>query len=403
MNNILFLCCAYSESQVKLFQNSSIRGFQFAAQNFQASLIDGFLQDKEVKLTVASIPSLSTYPKGCKIKKVRDSPFLFNGQKVGQSFGYLNFPFLNHISQSRIDKYIDKWYKDTEGEKCIVVYALLRQQMTYAVSAKKRHHEIKLCLVIPDLPIYMNCNKYYKMLGLQKRDRKSIDTLLHIFDSYVVLAEPMVSQLMITEKPYTVIEGIYSVSQTNLDNVEKFPNRTILYAGGIQTRYGVFDLIEAFHLCKNKDFRLVLCGPCLEMEKLNQCLTSDSRIEYRGILPTEEVHLLQRQSTLLVNPRHSTEEFTKYSFPSKTIEYMASGTPVLMSPLPSMPNEYNEYLFLFEDETIAGMSAMLDYILSLKEQELNQKGRMAREFIVNNKNSKEQVHKIVQLIEKISE
>lgn len=386
-----------------LFQNNSIRGFQFAAQNFQEALIDGFLQNEDVKLTIASIPSLSTYPQGCKIKIVRDSPFIFRNQMVGQSFGYLNLPFLNHINQPRVDKYIDKWCKDTEGKKCIVVYALLKQQMAYAVSAKKGHPEIKLCLVIPDLPIYMNCNKYYKMLGLQKSDRMAIDTLLHFFDSYVVLAEPMVGQLKITAKPYAVIEGIYSISQKESDNVEKFPNRTILYAGGIQTRYGVFDLIEAFHLCKNNDFRLILCGPCLEMEKLNQGLTSDSRIEYRGILPTEEVHLLQRQSTLLVNPRHSTEEFTKYSFPSKTIEYMASGTPVLMSPLPSMPNEYNEYLFLFEDETIAGMSAMLDYILSLKEQELNQKGRMAREFIVNNKNSKEQVHRIVQLIEEISE
>lgn len=60
MNNILFLCCAYSESQVELFQNNSIRGFQFAAQNFQVSLIDGFIQNNNVKLTVASIPSLSS-------------------------------------------------------------------------------------------------------------------------------------------------------------------------------------------------------------------------------------------------------------------------------------------------------------------------------------------------------
>lgn len=398
MNNILFLCCAYSESQVELFQNNSIRGFQFAAQNFQVSLIDGFIQNNNVKLTVASIPSLSTYPKGCKIKIVRDSPFLFNGQSVGQSFGYMNFPFLNHINQSRIDKYIDKWYKDTEGERCIVVYALLRQQMTYAVSAKKRHPKIKLCLIIPDLLTYVNSNKFYRILGLQRYNSHIVNTLLHSFDCNVVLTEPMIKQLNVEKKPFVVIEGIYSGIKDELEDVEKLPDKTILYSGGIQTRYGVFDLMEAVHLCEEKDLRLILCGPCIEMKKLNQYVSSDDRIEYRGVLSTKEVRLLQKQVMLLVNPRHSTEDFTKYSFPSKTLEYMASGTPVLMCPLPSIPEEYKQYLFLFDDETISGFSRTINRICNLNKSKLLEKGKAASDFIKNKKNAKKQVLKICSLL-----
>ena len=50
------------------------------------------------------------------------------------------------------------------------------------------------------------------------------------------------------------------------------------------------------------------------------------------------------KATLLVNPRPTTEEFTIYSFPSKNMEYMASGTPLLTTKLPGMPEEYHQYV-----------------------------------------------------------
>lgn len=396
--NILFISCAYSETQKEEFQAKSKRGYQYAAQNFQEAMFDGFLNNSEVHLKVLSIPSLSTYPKGSSIVWVKDKSFVFNGNKIGESFGFANLPLCNHFRQSRIDSHIDKWYENMSGDKCIIVYAMLKTQMQYAVAAKKRHPDIKLCLVVPDLPMYMNCNKYYKMLGLQKHDIKDINILLHSFDCYVVLAEPMIKQLNITEKPYAVVEGIYSNITSAPYPVEKFPNKTILYAGGIQTRYGVFDLIEAFHRIENDAYKLILCGPCLEREKLNHYLSSDSRIEYRGLISTNEVRTLQKKVTVLVNPRHSTEEFTKYSFPSKTLEYMASGTPVLMSPLPSMPKEYKQYLYLFEDESIKGMKLMIEEVLSFKSDDLKSKGYTARDFILKNKNANIQIKKILQLI-----
>ena len=270
--------------------------------------------------------------------------------------------------------------------------------MTYAVSAKKRHPKIKLCLIIPDLLTYVNSNKFYRILGLQRYNSHIVNTLLHSFDCNVVLTEPMIKQLNVEKKPIVVIEGIYSGMKDELEDVEKLPDKTILYSGGIQTRYGVFDLMEAVHLCEEKDLRLILCGPCIEMKKLNQYVSSDDRIEYRGVLSTKEVRLLQKQVMLLVNPRHSTEDFTKYSFPSKTLEYMASGTPVLMCPLPSIPEEYKQYLFLFDDETISGFSRTINRICNLNKSKLLEKGKAASDFIKNKKNAKKQVLKICSLL-----
>jgi len=47
---------------------------------------------------------------------------------------------------------------------------------------------------------------------------------------------------------------------------------------------------------------------------------------------------------------------------------MASGVPLLTTKLPGMPEEYNDYVYLFDDESVQGMRKTLDYLLSKKVQ-----------------------------------
>ena len=136
MTNLLFLGCLYAESQKDFFLKSSKRGYQSAAQNFQEALVDGFLNNIDTNTTILSIPSLSAYPKGCNLFKVDSASFLNENKEVGKAFGYINIPFLKGFHNSKIDKYIDKWYSQAAGSKVIVVYALLRNQLQYAVAAK---------------------------------------------------------------------------------------------------------------------------------------------------------------------------------------------------------------------------------------------------------------------------
>lgn len=397
--DILFLNCSYSALQVAEFQKNSKRGFQSAAQNYQEALTKGFVNNPIVSLKALSIPSLSTFPFGNRSLFIKNVPYVFDGNELGKSFGFLNLPILNKAHQSRIDRYIDNWHAESKAEeKVILVYAMQRNLMQYAVDAKKRHKGIKLCLFVPDLPIYMNCNKYYKLLGLQKRDVKIINRLYRLFDKYVLLTQPMAQYLQLSNRPYLIVDGLYNETPFSVNQKADCNTKTLMYAGGIQTRYGVFDLIEAFSQIDNKNFKLVLCGPCSEMDTLTQYLHRDNRIQYLGVIPTTSVREMQKSVTLLVNPRHSNEEFTKYSFPSKTIEYMASGTPVLMCPLPSMSEEYYNYVYLLDDESINGMRDKIISICSLDSKELSKKGYNARNFILENKTAAKQVSRIINFL-----
>jgi glycosyltransferase involved in cell wall biosynthesis len=127
-------------------------------------------------------------------------------------------------------------------------------------------------------------------------------------------------------------------------------------------------------------------------------IQEDKRIKYFGVKSNEDIVLAESQATLLVNPRFSTEEFAKYSFPSKNMEYMVSGTPLLTTRLPGMPKEYWDYVYLFDEETTEGYQCKFEEIFSLSDAELSAKGALAQEFVINRKNNTIQADRILQMM-----
>lgn len=395
---VLFLGCCYSESQKKLLLENSKRGYQFAAQNFQEALFDGF-ENNGTNLRIVSVPQLSTFPLGYKKPIINSCDFFYNGVNYGESIGSFTLPFINRPKDKKILAAMRR--QDTKGASIddlhILVYGLHRQLMRCALKFKKEKPATRLSIIVPDLPEYMGCNKIYKRLGLKEKDVKSVYSMIDKFDSYTLLTEKMAEKVLYgADKPYVVVEGI--IKETPQPAIEKDKSKVILYTGGLVLRYGIGDLLEAFHRIPNINYQLWLCGSGDAEPRIKEYIEIDKRIKYYGKLPFEEVLKLQRKATLLVNPRHSGEIFTKYSFPSKTMEYMASGTVALMSKLECIPAEYDQYLFYFEDESIDGMTNKMIEICEMDKDVLMRKGQQASAFIRENKNAKVQVNKILSIL-----
>ena len=47
------------------------------------------------------------------------------------------------------------------------------------------------------------------------------------------------------------------------------------------------------------------------------------------------------------------------------MEYMASGTPLLTTKLPGMPEDYYPHVYFFEEESVQGYADALKKVLSL--------------------------------------
>lgn len=246
--------------------------------------------------------------------------------------------------------------------------------------------------IVTDLP---------DMLGDSGLSRKIANYVISKCDGYVLLTQAMNDRLNPSGKPYVILEGHADIAMAERqpDLEKKHQPRVCLYAGGVSRQYGLANLVEGFRQAKLHNAELHIYGPGDYVEELKEITAVDPRVVYGGMLLSGEVVDKEMEATLLVNPRPTNEEFVKYSFPSKTMEYMASGTPVLTTVLPGMPKEYHPYVYLIEDESAAGIGKMLKTVLNHSDESLFRKGGQARQFILENKNNVIQGKKILNLLE----
>lgn len=246
--------------------------------------------------------------------------------------------------------------------------------------------------IVTDLP---------DMLGESGLARKMANYTISKCSGYVLLTQAMNDRLNPEGKPYVILEGHADIAMgaKEPDLGKKKQPRICLYAGGVSRQYGLENLTEGFRRADLPNARLHIYGPGDYVEELRKIAEEDPRVFYGGMLLSSEVVDREMEATLLVNPRPTNEEFVKYSFPSKTMEYMASGTPVLTTVLPGMPREYHPYVYLMEDETAEGIGKALKAVLSQSDEVLFQKGNQARRFILENKNNVIQGKKILDLLE----
>ena len=368
----------------------------YPANVFQYSLLKGL--DKHImELFVITSPVIrSSY------SSVKDicgrSAFSHNGNVLLQDtyVGTIPIPGIQIISEfCKVFKTLKNKLKGSKEKNEIIIYALHSPFLLSAVLLRKWID--CSCVVVPDLPEYMTSSgSLMRRIG-KKIDRRVINFCLKRLDSYVLLSPFMREKLPIQEKPWSLIEGIYDTSN-EIMNIERCKERVIFYGGSLSRQYGIIDLLEAFNGIDKDNYRLWICGDGDAKVDVIRMAERDNRVKYYGVLDHKEVLVLQQRATVLINPRSSAGEYTKYSFPSKTMEYLASGTPTIMCHLPAIPEEYDDYLYYITDESVEGIRQTLLEVCEKPQQILNEFGIKASTFIRNEKNAGAQAQKIIDLM-----
>lgn len=395
--NVIYVGSIYPEGMIdELKGMGSV--IDFAADTFQSSLLQG-LCAYYPNLKVITTPNISAYPRVKKMSFSKDEFSLpFSGVKH-LFVGFLNIPGIKHLSKCFRIRRALKHALDKDADNTIIVYAVHSPFLLALCSIKKSRY--KSCLIVPDLPEFMSGNTNQLYLFGKKIDSWFIRKGLKCIDSYVLFSAYMKEKIQIGSALWTQVEGIYC-NDVQVGQIEREHHKTILYSGSLSRRYGILDLVDAFSRIEDDNYRLWICGGGDALEEIKQRQLQDSRIQYLGLLSKVEVRTLQKKATLLVNPRHSTDEYTKYSFPSKTMEYMASATPTLMAHLVSIPQEYEQHLFFFDDESVEGIKNKIIEVCEKAQAELDAFGKSAADFILTEKNEKKQAAKIVELINRIN-
>lgn len=381
----------------------SKRGFQSAADTLQNALIEGLGSHNE-NLNVLTAPFISSFPFGSNFLFFKGLDYRCNSKINGKCISFINLPILKEflIGYTLSDE-LYKWSKLDTKKKCLIVYSLQAYLLKAAIKAKMNDPNIIICLIIPDLPEFMNWNRIYTILGLKKKYTKYIYNNLKKSDYYVLLSKSMINKLELEEKKCLILEGLYSqidiIKSTKIDN----KNKIILYTGSLDKKYGIDNLLKAFNTIKNKNYRLWICGDGFMKKEIQLLQSKDKRVFYYGLLPREEILIMQKKATVLINPRLPEGDYTFFSFPSKTMEYLASGTPTIMYKLGGIPCEYFKYCFVPKDFTIDSLKEQIINVCEKNKNERVKFGRDAALFIKKYKNPSFQTQKIINMIESFAQ
>lgn len=398
MPKIVFIGGLWNKSKEEYIINNSIGNIQNAANVFQWNMISGLDAFSTGGVDILSSFFIGSFPFRFKKFFISSEQFNHLENESHKDFyvGFLNLPIIKHFSRAkRIIRQFKKSKYQCDKPIYVIGYSMTLSTVLSLKNIKKNFPFSKTCLVVPDLPEYMNTGKRQMMTSIIKKFyTKKLYQDIKSIDSFVVLTEPIYQALGVSNKRHCVIEGVCS-DNYKLPKEKFYTIRTIFYSGGLCEKYGINDLVDAFFKIADKNVRLVLCGDGDSVKYIKLAMEKDSRIVYLGLISNDRVLELQRQAFLLINPRKPDEDFTKYSFPSKTIEYMISGRPVLMYKLDCIPNEYDDYLIYIEN----GLSESINRVLMTDECKLDELGEKARNFILCNKNSIAQAKKILNMFE----
>lgn len=289
---------------------------------------------------------------------------------------------------------IIKWSIINRREnKIILIYSVNLLHAMPALCLRK-YLNYKVVTLSSEVSLYRRKKKWQIISNVSRKIEQGLD---NCFDGYIVLTKYMDEVINKNGMPSIVIEGIAgSIGTAEEDNVIK--KKAILYAGGLSLDNGIIMLVEAFIRIENHEWELWICGDGELKGKILDYEKKHQNIKYFGVIPNIEVRKLEREAKLLINPRFSQNEYTKYSFPSKTIEYMESGTATIITRLLGIPEEYFEYVFTLEEESVDGLKCLLEYLFSLREEELFEKGKRAKEFVLKKKNITCQGEKITDFL-----
>ncbi len=360
-------------------------------QNYFWRLASSLSHLPDVSVDCISILPVSSSSHNKKIW--RSETEIFNENLNLLYVGFINGKILKYITVPiSICTAVCRWFHENKDKEKYVICDVLQSVHIRSVFNIASRHNTDVVGVVTDLPAYITETvhtnySYVKMLIQKKLDKISNETIQK-YDKYIFLTEYMNDLINSKNKKHTIIEGI-APDEAIEDNV-KTPHsdkKIVIYAGGVYKKFGIVRLIDAFANTDFPDYCLHIYGSGDAVDYVKEAEKKDDRIKYCGVVSAENMLSIEKSATLLVNLRPADEEYTKYSFPSKTIEYMHSGTPLLSTRLPGIPKEYHPFIYWINDDTTESVTEVLNKILNKSNEELQNFGIKAKQFISQNKNS----------------
>jgi glycosyltransferase involved in cell wall biosynthesis len=176
----------------------------------------------------------------------------------------------------------------------------------------------------------------------------------------------------------------------------------VLYAGSLSHLAGVPLLLQAFQRLEDVRFRLWIIGRGELEPAVRHAAETDTRIRYLGPLSRPDLLAKFIAADVLVNP-HSTLLLTaRYVFPSKLLEYLASGRPVITTATPEIAANYGDLCTVLDREEPQALADAIIRVVAMPAADRLARANAARVAVIERRPWSRQGQRLVRFLEERS-
>ena len=397
LDDILFLGCFCPECEYESIYRNTSGGIQNASDIMQWDYIHGLEHNLGHAIQTATRMSVGVYPFHDKRIYLKTHRFKRENGAFGIAIGFWNtIPvrpfFFNKVGTGRVMK----WAERCGGKGVLFAYSSAMAPVVTAL--KKKYPGIQVVLILPSLPRYTFMdhpnNPAYKLR--RRMDEKALKKALEHTDLLVTITKQMGEAIDPEDRVRKiVVDGmIRNCDFTPRETKDSSAPFTIAYTGALTKEHGILDLLSAVERLKDRNLQLVVCGKGEMEQEVKSGAARTPRIVYKGQVTPDTARAVQRDADLLISPGKDDQEYTKYSFPSKILQDMSTGTPVLCCRLSCFAPEYDDHLFYIEPGK--DISSAIERIMEMRPEERMEKGQEAARFVIEHKNMSAQTKRILE-------
>lgn len=231
------------------------------------------------------------------------------------TYHYLPFTNIKGIKNLDIINTSFRLIKSLISKDSVIFVDTLNISLVKLAFRISKKYNLPIVGIVTDYPTNLS--------GVSKKYVSAVLKYFPRYDLYYCLTKGLEEKINIHHRPSLIIEGL--LDQQELTKEEIGFDNYFFFAGALYKRYGIENLLKAFHKWNGK-YNLLIAGHGKEAELVRKYALEDNRIHYLGLLPVEKVLFYERNALLNINPRPFTTLLDELSVPSKTIEYAVSGT-----------------------------------------------------------------------------
>lgn len=255
----------------------------------------------------------------------------------------------------------------------IIVSEISISFLRAAYRLKKRNKGSTITLIVFDLPQFVEGRKQSNIYSfLKKKSEKKLKKYYSSVDNYVYLSERMKELANADNKPSFVFPGI--VDLNIYDGFKRNISKTkdIVYCGVVSIQFDIKHLLDSFVKTKDDNLRLIIAGGGDGVDLVKECAKKDNRIIYKGLISRKEALQLQLDAYCLINPRLPNHDYSVYSFPSKTMNYLLTSNPTISYVNSAFPKEIQNLLIVPKDYGTETLAYLLDNLASIPPKHKDQ-------------------------------